>query len=75
LQVPLTQLTPAEQTFPQAPQLLESVSSFTQSVGAPAGQAARPALQLRVQELPVHAAAPVPAVAGPGQAAVHEVPQ
>jgi hypothetical protein len=75
LHVPLMQATPGLHAFPHAPQLLALVSSLTQSVGAPVGQAARPALQLSVHVLPVHVADPVPAVSGAGQAAVHEVPQ
>jgi hypothetical protein len=63
------------QAFPQTPQLLESDCSLTQSVGAAAGQAVSRLLQVNVQALPVHAAAPLPAVAGTGQPIVHEVPQ
>jgi hypothetical protein len=71
----MTQLTPAGHAFPQAPQLLGSDISLTQSVGAPVGHATSVLLQVRVHVLPLQAEAPEPAVAGPGQAAVHEVPQ
>jgi hypothetical protein len=75
LHEPLMQRTPVGQAFPHAPQLLGSDSSLTQSVAAPAGQPVSPVLQVKVHALPLQAADPVPAVAGPGQAAVHEVPQ